>query len=225
MSATHHPSDAMLMAYGAGALGDGLALVVATHLATCPRCRAHVDDLEAVGGALLDAVEPVEVGDAALDALLARLDDQPAEAPAKARPAPQPAGLGLDILLPAPLRERLAQPGADRAWRTVAPGVRQLVVQPARRPGGPSTRLLRIAPGKRMPAHGHRGLELTLVLEGGYSDRTSHFIAGDVAEADGETDHQPIADLGRDCVCLVAIDAPVEFRGPVLGTLQKLLGR
>lgn len=222
MTATHHPSDAVLMAYGAGALGEGLALVVATHVALCPRCAAEVARLEAVGGGLLEDIEPAALDDAALDALLARLDGPDGEPAARAAPPlPPPVLPGLGIALPEPLRRSLA--GADMAWRFVSPGVRQIVLQPPARPGAPSTRLLRVAAGQKVPAHGHRGLELTLVLEGGYTDTLGHFGAGDLSELEADADHQPMADAGVDCICLVALDAPVTFTGPLLGSLQRLL--
>ncbi len=224
MSVTHHPSDAVLIAYGAGSLGEGLALVVAGHLASCPRCRDQVASLEAVGGTLLDEVAPEAMDPGALDAILARLDGLPADAPPPPPPA-APASLKLDFDVPPALSASLAAPGADTAWRVVGPGVRQLVLHRPRVPGGPTAMLLRIAPGRKMPDHGHRGLEMTLVLDGGYTDAMGHFVAGDVAEVEPDTDHRPIADKGRDCVCLVAVDAPIEFRGPILGPLQRMFGR
>jgi putative transcriptional regulator len=211
------------MAYGAGSLGEGPALVVAGHLAACPRCRDRVATLETVGGALLDTVEPMDMTEGALTALLARLDDLPEDAPPPPSP-PQPAALDLDIMLPAPLRARLADPEADKTWLEVEPGVQQLVLHKPRHPGGPTTMLLRITPGRKMPRHGHRGLEMTLVLDGGYRDALGHFVAGDVAEVERGMDHQPITDSGRNCVCLVALDAPLEFWNPAPGPLQRLFG-
>ena len=37
------------------------------------------------------------------------------------------------------------------------------------------------------------GTELTLVLAGGFSDETGHFLRGDLAEADASVDHRPVA--------------------------------
>lgn len=227
MSVTHHPSDAVLVAYGAGSLGEGLALVVAGHLAFCPRCRDRIASIEAVGGALLEEIEPqapeAAMDPGALDAMLARLDTLPADVPLP--PPAAPVGLKLDFDVPPALRASLATPGADTAWRMAGPGVRQLVLHRPRHVGGPTAMLMRIAPGRKMPVHGHRGVEMTLVLDGGFSDEMGHFVAGDVAEVDPDTDHTPVADRGRDCICLVAVDAPIEFRGPILGPLQRLFGR
>lgn len=223
MSVTHHPSDAVLMAYSAGTLGDGLALVVATHLAACPRCRGQVMHLETIGGALLEDIAPMDMNEGALDTLLARLDDLPTEAPRPPAPPPD-TDLKLGFAVPAPLRARLTEAGTKAAWRFLAPGIRQIVLPTASGPAGASVRLLRVSPGQKVPLHSHRGLELTLVLDGGFTDAGSHFEAGDLAEIDHDEGHQPVTDPGRDCICLVAVDAPIDLRGPILGPIQRLLG-
>jgi len=55
----HHPTEALLLDYAAGVLHEPASLVVATHMALCPMCRARVRDLDAVGGALLEALPAV----------------------------------------------------------------------------------------------------------------------------------------------------------------------
>ncbi len=66
-----------------------------------------------------------------------------------------------------------------------------------------------------MPSHTHAGLELTLVLQGGFCDRTGHFLRGDVAEADSDVDHRPVADDDGPCLCLAVTDAPLRLTGRV----------
>jgi putative transcriptional regulator len=72
--------------------------------------------------------------------------------------------------------------------------------------------LLRIAPGKMLPDHGHGGEELTLVLSGSYSDHMGRFSAGDVADLDEDTEHAPRVDSDVACICLVATEAPTRFK-------------
>ena len=50
MSIHHHPDDSTILAYAAGALGEGFSLVLAAHMEYCPRCRAHLAEAEALGG-------------------------------------------------------------------------------------------------------------------------------------------------------------------------------
>jgi putative transcriptional regulator len=84
--------------------------------------------------------------------------------------------------------------------------------------------LLRIAPGKSVPLHGHRGTELTQILRGAYDDVLGRFGPGDAADLDNETEHQPITAPGVPCICVAALDAPLRFRGWLAGKLQPLVG-
>jgi len=223
MSANHHPSEATLAAYAAGSLGEGPSLVVATHLALCPACRAEVGRLEAVGGVLLEDLEPAALGGDCLDRVLARLDEAGPEPTAPARP--RTVGTDRSPSFPEPLRGYLGAEGEEPRWRWLAPGVRQLEVMGRRGDDGASVRMLRLAPGVRMPAHGHGGLELTLVLEGGFTDDRGTYVRGDVAECDEETvHHQPVVDEDGECICLIATDAPLRFDGMIGRLMQPLIG-
>ncbi len=233
MIPTHHPSDDYLIAYAAGSLEEPLSLVVATHLALCPRCRKEVERLEALGGVLLEdeAAAETATDERALDSVLSRLDAPApiapgpiapgpiATGPIATAPKPRQAAPG-DLRVPAPLRDYLgggleqldwkAHKGFDEAeLLSDAPGFR--------------TRLMRIKSGTAMPAHTHRGNELTLVLTGGFSDEHGHFLRGDLAEADASVKHQPIADPGEDCICLAVTDAPLRLTGPVGRLLNPFL--
>ena len=98
-------------------------------------------------------------------------------------------------------------------------GVRQSILA-ADRQG--SARLLFIPPGQAVPDHGHNGLELTLVLQGSFSDATGHFGVGDLEIADQDLQHIPTADPGAPCICLAATDAPLRFRSLLPRMLQPL---
>jgi len=77
MSIHHHPTDATLLAYAAGSLNESLSVLVATHVAMCPECRAKVEEYEALGGDILDRMAPVSVDNDALNLLLDRLIQGP----------------------------------------------------------------------------------------------------------------------------------------------------
>ena len=53
MSIKHHPTDSMLAAFAAGTLDHGQHVAIATHLVSCPQCRAFMHSMEQVGGAVL----------------------------------------------------------------------------------------------------------------------------------------------------------------------------
>ncbi|WP_415011575.1 cupin domain-containing protein [Amaricoccus sp.] len=70
--------------------------------------------------------------------------------------------------------------------------------------------------------HGHRGLELTLVLGGAFSDETGLFRAGDLEVADESLGHVPRATDDGPCLCVAATDAPLRLRALVPRLLQPL---
>ena len=58
MTGVHNPSEERLLAYAAGTLSPPEAVVVAAHLAMRPQNDAWVRTLQALGGRLLDDLEP-----------------------------------------------------------------------------------------------------------------------------------------------------------------------
>ena len=205
---THHISDPLLASYAAGSLSWPFALVVAAHVSLCDECRARLGAHEAAGAAAMQAVPPVDVSDGAKSALMARLDD----------PAPEMASPARAGIYPAPVVVAMGR--AVPRWRPVGGGVQQAIL---RRGGEGSARLLKIPPRQAVPDHGHRGLEMTLVLQGSFADEDGTFAAGDVEIADEAVEHSPVAGPGAPCICLAATEAPLRFRSLVPRLLQPLL--
>ncbi|MGR3501780.1 ChrR family anti-sigma-E factor [Pseudaestuariivita sp.] len=200
---THHIPPALLMAYSAGTLPEAFSLVVATHISICDRCRAELATYDTVGGALLDTL-PCAVDAPDFAATLSRIADTPTM-PMQVASAPV-----ADAVLPAPLT-RYVGGGIDAvAWKSIGGGVRQAILDTDK---DASARLLYIPAGMAVPDHGHRGTELTLVLQGAFSDEDGTFARGDIEVADEGVDHTPVAAPGLDCICLAATDAPLKFSG------------
>jgi putative transcriptional regulator len=109
-----------------------------------------------------------------------------------------------------PLARLLPGGLAGVRWRRLGLGIwhHRLSVQ-----GSGALGLLKVAPGRIVPEHGHGGAELTLVLGGSFHDSTGRYRTGDVADLDETIEHEPVADPGPDCVCLVASETPARFRG------------
>ncbi|MCB5411630.1 ChrR family anti-sigma-E factor [Pseudogemmobacter faecipullorum] len=204
---THHISDDLLDAHVTGNLPHAFSVVVAAHLSLCDACRARAEAAEMLGGALLDRVNPRAMSPGAKDRLLAALDDTP----------PPPAAIARSGIFPAPVMQALD--GQPPKWRMLGGGIRQQILS-ADREG--SLRLLYIPAGRAVPEHSHGGLELTLVLQGSFSDSEGRFGVGDVETAGDEVDHQPVAGMEGPCICLAATDAPLRFRAMIPRLLQPL---
>ena len=214
----HHPSTELLLSYAAGNLPAGFSLAVATHAAMCPDCRRRLAHAESIGGALLYAMEPCEISDDALHDVMRRIEigDFPG------------ADAGRIVLheqseAPEPLRPFVSGAFDDLPWRTLAPGMKHIRL-PLDDDGASKARLIRLAPGVATPAHSHRGHELTLVLKGSFSDEIGRFGPGDMQETDHSISHQPMADTGEYCICLIVTDAPLKFDNLVGKILQPIFG-
>jgi putative transcriptional regulator len=67
-------------------------------------------------------------------------------------------------------------------------------------------------------------MEMTLVLKGAFRDEDGVYARGDIEVANQEVDHQPIAEPGEDCICLIATDAKLRFQGLLPRIAQPFIG-
>ena len=209
----HHLTDALLMGYSAGNLPEGFNLVVATHISLCDECRARMHEFDAVGGSVLDKTPTATMSDNSLSATLALIANSDAGRVATVNPPKSG-------LFPAPLHDYVGGDLDAVKWRKVGGGVRQAILKTHK---STSVRLLHIPAGRAVPDHGHRGTELTLVLQGAFHDEIDRFGVGDIEVATQDLNHQPIAEAGEDCICLAATDAPLQFNSLIPRLAQRFL--
>jgi putative transcriptional regulator len=212
MTIRHHLSDQLLTAYAAGTLPEAFNLVVATHVSLCDECRARAAAFDTVGGALLEEAEEIAMGGDALATALARIEGLPQ--------ATRSEPLKAAGILPAPLADYVGGDLSSVRWRRVGGGVKQAILPTGK---DATARLLFIPAGTAVPDHGHRGMELTLVLSGAYADANDRFDRGDIEIAGEDLEHTPVALAGQDCICLAATDAPLRFRSLIPRLAQPLL--
>ncbi|MEO0356916.1 MAG: ChrR family anti-sigma-E factor [Pseudomonadota bacterium] len=212
----HHLTEELLIGYAAGTLPEAFSLVVATHLSMCDACRAAANAHEEVGGALLDRDTHVAMSDGALQATLQLIQNTPRD-PKDAIKAKivHPSGV-----FPTPLQDYVGGDLDAVKWRPIGLGVRQAVLPTGK---GATVRLLHIPAGSAVPDHGHNGTELTLVLQGAFRDEEDRFGPGDVEVADEDLNHTPVAEIGEDCICLAATDAPLKFNSIIPRLAQPFL--
>lgn len=198
----HHLSDKLLMGYSAGTLPEAFSLAVAAHISMCDECRARLASFDAIGGALMEDCGDADLSDTAFEDTLALIDAADTPAPDTTQTA---AGT-----LPRPVQDYIGGDLDAVKWKSVGMGVKQAILPTSREA---TARLLYIPAGAAVPDHGHRGTELTLVLQGAFADEVDRFGPGDIEIADEDLDHTPVAEVGADCICLAVTDAPLRFRG------------
>lgn len=201
----HHLTTPLLMGYSAGTLPEAFNLVVATHISLCDDCRAALAEFDAIGGETMMDAGSVAMSDDALTATLAKIAQGDAGIVTSRRNGPYPAPLAAYV--------------TDKSkWRKIGGGVSQMLLHTGDRA---TVRLLKIPAGTAVPDHGHRGMELTLVLQGAFTDAHDLFAVGDIEIANEDLHHTPVAEMGDDCICLSATDAPLAFRD----LLPRIAGR
>jgi putative transcriptional regulator len=220
MNPSRHPPEELLLSYVAGTAPEPVAVLIASHLALCAACRRLARELEEVGGVLLESVEGEKLAEDSLSRALSRLDSpadpaaEPVPGPPADRPDPRPP-------LPGPLARRLPSGIEALRWRRV--GSRVETARILRGSEGFVTRLVRAREGTRFLRHGHAGLELTLVLAGGFSCGDETYGPGDVGAADETVVHRPVVDADEPCLCLVVESGPIRLLGPWGRLLNPLL--
>ncbi len=209
MKITHHLDDSTLMSCAAGSQPEALAAVVSSHLSVCPRCRAELKKHSLIGEALFESLRPEPVT---------------RDAPVVAMRAGEATLVETETVeMPLALKAALDGRFDDVPWRRAAPGIWQYPVPLSAGAKG-DLRLIKVAPGTRLPEHGHGGTELTLVLDGAYSDEFGTYRKGDVADLGDDVEHRPVADPTLGCICLAASDAKPRFTGMFARLLQPLAG-
>lgn len=203
--ATFHPQLELLTEYAAGSLSVAQSACIAAHLNYCGECRHSVMQLQDIGAALFESNDPAPVGDVLLNRVLARLDE---EAPLHYSSAADHADSNAT---PALLQRLMKGDFSDLPWRKVTDALRITRL----RTGDPNYEfaLYHIRAGGVIPDHEHRGNEMTLVLEGGFSDDRGTYHPGDFTFRRAADRHSPRALADQDCICLAVLDAPLRFTG------------
>lgn len=198
---TLHPELDLLTEYSAGTLPLAQAACMSIHVGQCDQCRRTIGQLNELGASLLESLDPTPVGDKTLDAVLARLDEE--------KPLHYERQVQKPRETPAILQRLMRGDFSDLTWKSIGSALRISYLST----GDPQHEfaLYHIRAGGRIPEHTHRGAEMTLVLEGGFSDADGSYHAGDfIFRKPGEV-HAPTALQSEDCICLAVLDAPLKF--------------
>ncbi len=212
----YHPTDDALSKYVAGQYDTAFSLVLATHVSQCVKCQNTVALQQEVSGAALSEAKPVKMEMGALDLLeRAETETRPIENVKTMIPKVRSKIFGIDV--PAILSRYLDGDLDSIKWQRLSPSLKQHILLVN---GKASARLLWMAPGKAVPAHGHSGEEMTMILSGGYYDGDEAYTQGDLHFADHKTPHVPVAMDDGPCLVISALDSPLIFSNAIPKLLQ-----
>ncbi|CAE6890810.1 ChrR family anti-sigma-E factor [Vibrio owensii] len=200
-----HPDKILLEAYASGSIDAVSGLVVATHLETCSKCRAYVNEIEAEQASVAVSDIASEY-DADFDIMFNDI--------ITAEPTPESVVIkdiakvevaGKDFKLPKTLSRFSDLVGEWKSYGGKVYSAQLDLGEDAR------VNLMYISEDVRIPQHTHKGQESTLVLHGGFSDEDGHYEAGDMMVRDGSVKHSPFTKPGEDCLCLTVLTEPMIF--------------
>ena len=206
---TENKLNDLLAQYAAGHLAQPLHVLVASHLAMTSKNRGFVSSLESLNGAGLEKAEPQTLGnrERMLNHIFA------SQQTSASRPSH-------DQIFPAPLHRFIGKNLDQINWRRRILGLRDYEIGTK---NGFEANLFWIKAGHRIPSQTHEGSEVTLVLKGAFSDQNGIFRRGDIAIADAEVDHRPVASKDEDCLCYAVTDARLRLTGPLGRVIERFL--
>jgi len=218
--ANYHPADELLMQFAAGQLTNALGIQTACHLESCSKCLKKVFIYEQLGGDLIDISSPVDVDTEAKSRLLETLHAKRAAGELRTSNSESIETLGpvfrqqldqADQRLPKPLRRFIPTHYEHLPWSGLSKNIQSYDLPFSDEQY--TARFYKIAAGKELPQHTHRGNEFTLVLSGSFSALSGDYHPGDFVLANTSTHHQPKAHDKEDCICFAVTDAPLKMTG------------
>ena len=111
--------------------------------------------------------------------------------------------LNHSVMLPRVLAKAASE---GLVWKKLAGGINQALV---RLDDETQCEFIYMTPGSQVPVHRHQGSEVTLVLDGSFSDELGHYRASDFVVRSKEHMHRPASDEG--CLCFAVLDSPLTF--------------
>lgn len=197
-----HPSEQALALFARGELPSPMTVAIAAHIEFCGECQSHLEEIEQ---SLAQSTFSSPAPEAALDdALLAMMDDitQSQVPDSLSVQAQKSVNInGRNIRLP----RALSHIGLSSFMQAGKLSRARLDITE----DDVRASLLYISAGGSIPEHTHTGTELTLLLDGTFSDEQGSYVPGDFILLDSEHNHTPYTENG--CLCLAVVDSPLHF--------------
>lgn len=211
----HHPTDDQLIEFTAGTLPMSRSLCISAHLEFCPACRQRMATMQQLGSLQLETLKPQKIS--------TDLKSQVLQAIRKPAPDIQPETAVKSSVhrIPKCLNKWVPENFDNLDWSAITPSVS--ITELTTEGSGAKAALVKVKAGGKMAHHSHTGDEVTVILQGSYSDEDGCYTAGDFIFRDSDHKHKPIAAKDQDCICLIALDGPVQLTGWLSRLLNPLL--
>jgi putative transcriptional regulator len=201
----HHPNKELLVNFVAGDVPAGIAAAIAIHNQMCPKCQkivAEITELQAEEA--LESVALEEGNDELTFDFDSMIDSITEFSDIELPPSSKEINIevkGQKYTLPKALTNL-----PMGSWNGVGSLARARF---ALDEGEIHSSLLQIEAGGSVPAHTHKGFEITVLLDGSFEDEMGRYTKGDFLMLDSNHNHTPFTENG--CLCYTVSNAPLHF--------------
>ncbi len=209
----YHPTDKQLQQFAEGNISPALALVVSAHCDVCSQCQEKVDDINIELSSVIENVRAHDFVDPAFEKMLADIMHLPV-IDTKPVVAPRIELDGRFFDVPRPLQRFVKNTGN---WSRLLGKVWQAPVDLG---DAGMANFIYMEKGGRVPEHTHKGTELTLVVDGEFSDGLADYDSGDFIIMDNEHIHSPHSNAVEGCLVFSIVDKPLHFTSGIARLLN-----
>lgn len=207
----HHPSKEQIRGFAGALLSQGMSVAIAAHLEYCEQCRdlTRTEERQHAEQWANNSHESSPRSPGRFNVNLDRITSQQQES-SDASPGVSSGTVPIQlhmlersITLPRILA-KIARKGV--IWKKYTGGINQANLDID---SSAQCAFLYMKPGSQAPSHKHRGFEITLVLDGSFSDELGSYVPGDFIFRRGNETHTPKTLEG--CLCFTWLDGPLTF--------------
>jgi putative transcriptional regulator len=201
-----HPSNDQLIEFASGSISSSMSIAVTTHLHYCKVCQEQVRIAESTASVLFEQQAPIHDMTLDFNALMDKMERDQIKQITKPEPT---VGKRFPLVV-----EKLMKNGIDSLnWSSPMKNLRTTRLMEDE--NGMILGLHHMNAGGRVPHHTHRGNEISVVIEGGFSDELGTYAEGDFIHLGTDHKHSPLAHADGDCWILSIVEAPVKVTGPL----------
>ena len=218
--AKFHPTLEQLEGFARGTLSAGMNVVISAHVELCKSCRTQVAELEAqASNEWIQTTADTAQADSNVKDFSSMIDSivnhPQLQEDQQASDVSEIHMLNHSVSLPKVLA-KVASEGL--VWKKLAGGINQATVT---LDDQTQCEFLYMKPGSQVPVHKHQGSEITLVLDGSFSDELGHYKQSDFVVRTSKDMHQPVSEEG--CLCFAVLDSPLTFTKGVARLLNPFI--
>jgi putative transcriptional regulator len=208
-----HPTPEQLLTFSAGNCRPPTALMISAHIDMCAQCQSTTRQMQEV--LAIEALSEETPLSNEYASMMSDITLLPVAESFDGKNQALPLELdGRYFTLPRALRRYQSNTGN---WSRLAGKLWQAPVDIG---GSDKATFIYMEKGGKVPEHTHKGTELTLVIDGQYSDGLADYDCGDFTLLDATNKHLPHSEAEEGCLVFTIVDKPLHFTSGIARVLN-----